>query len=314
MRYLSFIAFLTWVTGCRATLPNTSLKEDAISSNTYETVNSVPQFADDEDHFLVYWAVWRQISPQEKTALGADTGSILSERDISWTVTDCQTGSQINKDVENIWYLDPITYDANGQVKPIKEAPRPGYRYFNMLNINSQHLRGAGPFDSPKKRPGEKIEDWDARRHNAYLEWLHKSWAKGTKGDVVLFADHRLYRAQDLSNDDRWIKPEDYPTLTGPLLEKITKYSPGRWPVFFDERAHKAHMFSEPKSWQVQGKFISRHKFRMRLHWDWCDVNALVKAQLFVPRGEMPPAGPNRPGRSDSGQKPINVGEIDWPE
>ena len=30
--------------------------------------------------------------------------------------------------------------------------------------------------------------------------------------------------------------------------------------------------------------------------------------------GEMPPAGPNRPGRSDSGQKPINVGEIDWPE
>jgi len=314
VRFPSLIVFLGVISSCRAGTQNTGLKEAAVAPDTYETVNSVPQFADDEDHFLVYWAIWRQLSSDERTALGPSGGDILSERNLSWTVNDCKTGEQINKDGEDIWYLDQIEFDANGQMKPIKEAPRPGYRYFNMLNINSQHLRGGGPFNSPKKLPGEKMEDWDARRHKAFLEWQEKSWAKGTKGDIELLADHRMLAAKELTSNDPWIKPEDYPKLTGSLLDTITKYSPSRWPVFYDERAHKPHMFTVPKSWPQFDKLISRRQFRMRLHWDWCNVNAPVKAEIFVPRGEMPPAGPNRPGRSDSGQRAIQVNEIDWPQ
>lgn len=313
MRYFPALIVAILIVGCRASLEATGVKEATAAINTYETVNSVPQFADDEDHFLLYWAIWRQLSSDERVALGTSEGAILSQRNISWTVSDCQTDKQINKDGENIWYLDQLTFDANGQIKSIKEATRPGYRYFNMLNLNSQHLRGAGPFDSPKKLRGEKMEDWDKRRHKAFLEWLDKSWAKGTKGEVVLLADHRLVVANKLISADAWIKPEDYPKLTGPLLETITKYSPSRWPVFFDERAHKPHMFSEPKSWQQADRSISSRKFRMRLKWDWCNVSAPVVAELFVPRGEMPPPGPNRAGRSDSGQKSIKVNEIDWP-
>ena len=120
MRFI-FILFLSAISGCRAGIQNAGIKEATAAINTYETVNSVPQFADDEDHFLLYWAIWRQLSSDERAALGTSDGAILSQRNISWTVSDCQTDKQLNKDGENIWYLDQLTFDANGQLKPIKE-------------------------------------------------------------------------------------------------------------------------------------------------------------------------------------------------
>lgn len=278
----------------------------------YETVNALPQFADGEDHFLFYWAIWRGLSEQEKGVLGDAEGALISLRDIRWQVLDCQNGTELNQDGEKIWYWDAIKLNSQGLVSPIKEAPRNGYRYFNMLNVNSQHLRGAGPFKAPKKQRGEKMEEWDKRRHRAFLEWLKQSTAKNTKGSIGVEAEHRLFSKQILNSQDAWVHPQDYPKLTGDLLEKITRYSPSRWPIFFDERAHKPHLFSEPKSWQ-DPHVISQNQFRMKLAWDWCEPNQPVKVEVFVPKGELPPPGPNRPGRTDSGKNHVKITEIDWP-
>jgi hypothetical protein len=130
---------------------------------------------------------------------------------------------------------------------------------------------------------------------------------------LYLNAEHRLYRAHQISQEDNWIQPKDYPHLTGEALQLVSKYSPRQWPVYFDERAHKPHSFTEPQTWHGAEEPVSNHRFRMRLDWNWCDLSKPVVAELFVPRGEMPPAGPNRPGRTDAGQSKIKVTEIDWP-
>lgn len=301
-----------YIGSCQSISSNRKVSEIAEVGSPYETVNVVPQFADDNTHFLLYWAIWRGLTEQEKSILNGNEGFILSLRDISWTVNDCQSDSLIHADGEKVWYLDELKWDAQGSVVPIKEAPRNGYRYFNLLNINSQHLRGAGAFKGPKKQKGEKMEDWDKRRHRAYLEWLKKSWVKNTKGSIFLRAEHKLFSKQVSMNQDPWIDPKDYPKLTGDLLDKITKYSPSRWPVNFDERAHKPHLFNEPKAWQ-DPRSISNHHFRAQLIWNWCNPDEPVVTELRVAKGELPPPGPNRPGRPSSGQTKIKVTEVDWP-
>lgn len=307
-----FLCLSLIYSGCKTSSDLASAKQSSIANDGYETVNELPQFSDDDEHFLFYWAVWRHLTSEEKTAIGANPSAIISRRDISWSVNECISGNRINMDGENVWYLDELITGNDGLIKPIKEAPRNDFRYITMLNINSQHLRGVGPWIGPKKQPGETMEDWDQRRHRAYLEWLEKSWAKGTKGEIILSADHRLYKNSSLAQEDQWIKPEDYPRLTGLPLQLITKYSPKQWPVYFDERAHKPHSFTEPATWGKTDNFLTQRKFRMRLEWNWCDTNEPVKIEVFVPRGELPPGGPNRPGRTDSGQKKIKITEIDW--
>lgn len=307
-------AFLLLVAVSCASPSHRTVNSDSNDPAVYETVNSIPQFADDDTHFLFYWSVWRHLSNQERQTLGSRPGVLLSERDIQWTMIDCQTHETLNSTGEKVWYRDDIDYDSDGKVKPIIEAPRKDYRYLNMINLNSQHLRGAGPYVAPKKLREETLEEWDLRRHKAYLEWEKKSWAKGTSGQIVVRAEHRLHAKQDISDDTAWINPQDYPKASGEILEWITKLSSRRWPIYFDERAHKPHQFKEPKSWQKVSKPISRHKFRMRLTWNWCATSEPVKVEVFFPKGEIPPPGPNRPGRTDSGQKPIKINEIDWPE
>lgn len=277
----------------------------------YQTVNSVPQFAGGENHFLFYWAIWRGISDSEKEAFNGGEGALISLREISWELKDCNQGTLIHSDKERVWYYDDLRFNPQGDLIPIKEAPRLGYRYFSLMNLNSQHLRGAGPFKGPKKERGEKMEDWDKRRHAAFLEWLHKSWAKKSLGSVWLQAEHKLFSKQALTEKEVWIDPKDYSKLTGALLETITKLSSSRWPVHFDERAHKPHRFEEPLSWKNPNA-LSQNRFRMRLDWNWCDLNQPVKVEAFVPKGEMPAPGPNRPGRTDSGENTIKVSEIDW--
>ena len=307
MKFTLFIFILFIFSGCQTF---NSFREPN-SSSLYETVNSVPQFADGENHFLFYWAVWRSLLDLEKESLKEEPGGLISQRNIFWQMQDCNTGHTLHQDGENIWYLDKIAFDTNGLMIPIKEAPRKGFLYFNMMNINSQHLRGAGPFKSPKKIRGETMDAWDKRRHLAFLDWLGKSWAKNSKGFIQVQADHRLFSQSQLNSEDSWISPKDYPKLTGRLLEIITRLSPKGWPVFFDERAHKAHLFDEPKVWQRKD-FISQNRFRMKLVWDWCNPNEPVKVEVLVPKGELPSPGPNRPGRTDSGSKTILIKEIDW--
>ncbi|MFM8270397.1 MAG: hypothetical protein ACKN9V_09440 [Pseudomonadota bacterium] len=306
------IFLLSLITGCQSPFHRQAASELDSPIGPYETVNSVPQFAAGEDHFLFYWAIWRGIAEAEKAALNGGEGALLSMRDISWQMQDCSSGALIHSDKERVWYFDDLRFNPQGEIIPIKEANRLGYRYINMMNINSQHLRGAGPFKAPKKNRGEKMEDWDKRRHAAFLEWLHKSWAKNSRGSIWLNAQHKLFSKQHLTEKDPWIEPRDYPKLSGNLLEMITKLSSSRWPIHFDERAHKPHLFEEPKSW-TNPQVISKNQFRMRLDWNWCDPSQQVKVELFVPRGEMPPPGPNRPGRTDSGKNSIKVTEIDWP-
>lgn len=306
---ISFLLFLS----CSSLSPR-SVNSETNEVPIYETVNSVPQFADDETHFLLYWSVWRHLSNQERQTLGNKSGVLLSERDISWTMVDCQTHENLNSNGERVWYRDDIDFDSDGKVKPIKEATRKDYRYLNMINLNSQHLRGAGPYIAPKKLRGETLEEWDVRRHKAYVEWEKKSGARGTSGQIILKAEHRLHAKQDISEDTAWLENQDYLKASGELLEWITKLSPKQWPIYYDERAHKPHQFKEPKSWQIGNKAISRHKFRMRMTWNWCVTSEPVKVELFFPKGELPPPGPNRPGRPDSGQKLIKINEVDWPD
>lgn len=317
MRFKSLLIALSTTllaSNCKTMTPSSQVKEDnGIQFNTYETVNYEPQFADGDDHFLFYWAVWRQLSPAERDQLGPELGMIISQRDIYWSVDDCTTGARLNMDGENIWYRDDLKLNQDGNITPIKEAPRAGYRYFVMANINSQHLRGAGPWIGPKKERGETMEQWDQRRHKAYLEWLGRSWAKGTRGQINLTSTHRLFKQMDLVASDAWISPKDYPQVTGEALQLITKYSPKQWPVYFDERAHKPHMFSEPQTWKKTSEVVSEKQFRMRLDWNWCEPSKPVQVEVFVPKGELPPGGPNRPGRSDSGQRKIKITEINWP-
>ncbi len=308
------VLLVVGLTGCRTSDQSGNLKDSVSVSNAYETVNAVPQFSYDDNHFLMYWAVWRSLSVEERAILGPNKGAILSERNISWTVHDCSTGAQINKDGEDVWYLDQIDFADDGQVIPIKEATRPGFRYFTMLNLNSQHLRGVGAYVAPQKIPGEKTADWDVRRRMAFQDWLSRSRAKGTEGELVVIGEHRLYLEKDLEGADEWMHFADYPAIPQPMFDKIDKYAPRHWPIYYDERAHKPHTFSEPKSWRLNDKVVSRHKLRMRLRWDGCNESESVKVEIFMPKGELPPAGPNRPGRPDAGQNPIKVTEIDWPE
>lgn len=307
MNFFLHTFFILFLLGCQALHSPRKLN----SSSLYETVNSVPQFADGENHFLFYWAVWRAISEMEKEALKEEPGGLVSQRHIFWQMLDCKTDQIIHQDGENIWYLDRIVFDKNGFLVPIKEAPRKGFLYFNMMNINSQHLRGVGAFKSPKKIRGETMEAWDKRRHVAFLDWLGRSWAKNSKGFIQVNADHRLFSQSQMSSEDAWISPIDYPKLTDRLLEIITRLSPKGWPIFFDERAHKSHLFEEPKTWQRKD-FISQNRFRMKLVWDWCNSNEPVKVEVLVPKGELPPPGPNRPGRTDSGSRTVLIKEIDW--
>lgn len=307
----SFFIFL--LISCHSLSPR-AVTSESNEMPIYETVNSLPQFADDDTHFLLYWSVWRRLSNQEKQALGNKAGALLSERDIRWTVVDCQTHSTLNSAGEQIWYLDDIDFNTEGKVKPIIEAPRIDYRYLNMINLNSQHLRGAGPFIAPKKLREETVDEWNNRRHKAYLEWEKKSWAKGTRGEVIMKAEHRLHTKESVLEDRSWVNPQDYPKATGEILDWITKLSSRRWPIYFDERAHKPHQFTEPKSWHSGNQAISHNKFRMRFSWNWCNAAEPVQVEIFFPRGEMPPPGPNRPGRTDSGQKSIKITEIEWPE
>lgn len=313
---IAVVIFAYILIGCK-TSNSTSSYSDSKSThqnNIYETVNGEPQYAGNDDHFMVYWAIWRQLSADEQEALGSTTdGVILSLRDIYWTTTDCVSNQHINMDGETVWYLDQLTLGEDQLIKPIKEAPRAGFRYFSMLNLNSQHLRGSGPWVGPKKERGETMEQWDLRRHKAYLEWLHRSWAKGTKGQLFLTAEHRLYASEKLSPADQWIDPKDYPQLTGEPLQLVSKYSPRQWPIHFDERAHKPHLFSEPVSWRNPQDALSTHSFRLRLDWNWCDEVGPVKTEIFVPQGMMPPPGPNRVGRSGGSEQKIKVTEIQWP-
>lgn len=230
---IPFIVVLAALVSCRTFNALSSLSASESSHDTpYQTVNSEPQYAADDTHFMVYWAIWRQLSPAERIALGPTLdGAILSQREINWTTADCRAGQAVNKDGEKVWYIDRLEPDQDGLIKPIKEAPMRGFRYFSMLNVNSQHLRGGGPWAGPKKERGEDMKQWDSRRHKAYLEWLHRTWAKGTKGQLFLAAEHRLYLTAAISTEDKWISPTDYPQLTGELLRLITKYSPKTAPI-----------------------------------------------------------------------------------
>lgn len=311
--FLSLLVSI-FLVGCHSLSGNRAVSQVSASS-VYETVNSVPQFADDADHFLFYWAVWRALSKEERSVLSGTEGNLISRRDIKWKMQDCQTDSLLNQNGETVWYLDKLRLDSEGLLIPIKEAPRKDHRYFTLINLNSQHLRGAGPYVAPKKNRGESMSDWDKRRGIARQEWLKKSKAQGTKGTVWILADHRFLLPTMGVDQENWIQPSDYPKLTGDLLNIITRYSPRQWPIHFDERSHKPHLFSEPKIWNrsaEENQILSRRLFRMRLDWNWCEANQPVKIGIFVPKGELPPPGPNRPGRTDSGAKTVSITEIDW--
>src|SRR4051794_36537305 len=103
------------------------------SLNEYESVNGGPQFSASDETFSFYWAVWRTLSPTEGAALRqANGGSILSQREIGWEVTDCATGALIHQDSERLWYIDPISFLPNGKIAPSPYAYREDYTYFVM--------------------------------------------------------------------------------------------------------------------------------------------------------------------------------------
>lgn len=197
---------------------------------------------------------------------------------------------------------------------PVLEAPRADYRYFSMITLSSRYLRGLGAFAKPSRHANESREQYSARNAKAYAEWLERASPRKSRGSVVIEATHFLLKEISAAQASSFYTIEDYASLPTLLSKKLARFAPDQWPIYYDERAHKPHSIDEPfQLHENEANIVTKNRFRMRMNWDWCDDSQGVRAEVMVGRGELPPAGPNRPGRSDSGSQDIEINEIDWP-
>lgn len=281
-------------------------------SHRFTFVNGVPQFNITEKFFALYIGVWRGFDEPEIDTV--QTGaSLLSKRHISWKVEHCETPSLQHQDFETIWTYDQLRLNDEGLVVPIIEANRPGFRYFSMTNLHGLYLRGTGEFKRPKRLPGETSSELRARIEAARTDWREAASPKHTTGQVTITLEMRLVNEDhqnvvatqflDFSNYNQLAA--DNPTLAALFY----KTAPNRWPVSYDERAHKPHAFTEPNIWNASTSSRT-DTLKARLEWNWC--SPVISARIVVPRGQLLPPGPNRSGRTDHGPVAIQVIEEDF--
>ncbi len=276
-------------------------------------VNSQPQFNITERFFALYIGVWRGFDASEIQAI-QNGAELVSQRQVRWEVLRCQDDTVEHQDSEVIWTFDQLRLDDAGMVVPVFEAVRPGFRYFSLINLHGLYLRGRGDFKRPSRNPEESSEDYQRRAELAKADWWRASSPKGTRGSVEIQLEMRLVDGQhEAELGEQFIRFEDYKTIaeSQPNMRDIfIRTAPSRWPVSYDERAHKPHSFTEPKLWQDAAPNILRNDLiQARLEWNWCDVEKPLNARIVVPPGGRLPPGPNRSGRADHGPSTIEVVE-----
>lgn len=291
----------------------TAVLTSAAHAERLSFVNSGPQFNVTPSFFALYLGVWRGFDAAEIEAIRSGA-SLLSERQISWQVTSCSGVGAKHEDEETIWTYDRLLLDSQGHVTPIAEATRPGYRYFSVLNLHGLFLRGTGDFRRSRRTPGETSTEYRSRLDREKAAWRIAASPKGTRGRVDVRLDMRLVDgAFEDEAATQFLNFADYAALgtANPQLKALFyKTAPNRWPVSYDERAHKPHNFSMPELWRVQAEVpLRQDKLRARFEWDWCDVDAPVQARIVFSPGSLLPSGPNRYGRGESGPTSISVVE-----
>ena len=247
----------------------------------FETVNGVPQLSvPGPDSFHAYWGVWRTLTDAEREALrSSGSGRLFSHRKISWKTVRCDDGAEVGADGEDVWYLDPIVFDDEGRVEPIREALRSDYRYFSLLNLNGMKLAG------PQARS-----------------------LKGLRGEVELDSRLFLFASAQAPSVAGFLSLRGFQGSKDPGHQAfLDKTHPYRWPVYYDERAHKDHSLRAPVDFgEFESRALSQDHFQMRLVWDSCD-GATVRVEGRVPGGVIPVGGPNRPMREDRGDSPLPI-------
>lgn len=282
--------------------------------DAYETVNGGPQLSIDQNQFSFYWGLWRTLSPEEKSAIVASTaesgdpaGALVSRRTVAWNVYDCVTAAELVRNREELFYLDEVELNSRGEVVPLREAYRPGWRYFSMGTFDSTLARTDLAMPVVEQLPGERLRDWRNRKFEVEQKWRSEQTRRGQRGEIHFQASHRLYAVRPSSVAGAFISFQDYRTDDTRFRDGIfARINPSRWPVYFDERAHKPHSFDEPGIWR-SGTAVSTHDFQAVLKWDWCDVSGKVKAVFETGQGGLPRPGPNRPGRDDRGNADIEI-------
>jgi hypothetical protein len=250
----------------------------------FETVNNQPQLTTSgPNNFYIYWGVWRTLTSAERDVLRRERGSLIfSNRRITWTTVRCDDGSVVNANGEDVWYVDPIRFDSEGRIEPIPEAVRPDYRYFSLMNMNGMKLAGSTATS-----------------------------VKGLRGEVELDSRIFLFKGRDAPSESGFLDLRAFHNSPDPLNQAFFgKTHPYRWPVYYDERAHKGHSLQAPKNFEAfQPKALSKDHFRMKLVWESCDGFA-IGVEGLVPGGVMPVGGPNRPMREDHGDGPLPIGVL----
>jgi hypothetical protein len=255
---------------------------------SYETVNGAPQFSADADGFSFYWALWRP-SPSPGAAL-------VTRREIRWTARDCATGAPVNDDGETYWFLDMGT---------IPQAPREGYSYLVLGNIQGGQLRGLAPYVRPARQAGESSEAFRARTLKLLQDWKRRASLQGSRGVIRFRTEARSLPAALSSARDQFRATDgpDFSRLEDP------RHAPDRWPVYFDERAHKAHAAAEPAIWpSLAPDSDPLMPFEFDLEWNGCAAGQAIAGTVVIASPlKLPPGGPDRPGRSEGADHPAEI-------
>ena len=127
--------------------------------------------------------------------------------------------------------------------------------------------------------------------------------AVGTYGTVEIKAEHRVQILSPDFDESAFVTISDYNKPELPLYPRFAPYAPRGWPVYYDERAHKPHHLDRPASWDLPA--VSDKEFSMKFGWNWCEDK--LQAKVYVGRDSLPTPGPNRPGRTDSGNQSIEI-------
>ncbi len=287
----------------------------AIADPRLSYVNGKPQFNITENFFALYVGVWRGFDFEEVEAVKKGA-ALISQRQVKWQVLKCDSDEVSHEDQELIWTFDELKLDEEGQVLPVFEAWRPGFRYFSLVNLHGLHLRGVGDFKRPRRQPHETSEEFSKRIEVEKAHWWNAASPKATRGTVDIQLEMRLIEGSfDIELAQQFIRFEDYKTIAeaSPQMREIfVRTAPSRWPVSYDERAHKPHSFFEPDLWRNSShQNLRSDVLKARLEWNWCQTEKPLVARILVPRGGVLPPGPNRSGRTDHGPATIEVVETE---
>ena len=298
---------------CKSRTVTTASTLTATTQDTaapYETVNGAPQLSVDGNQFSFYWGIWRGLSAAEllqMASLPEQQASVISRRAVLWDLHDCETSSLLHRNHEEFYYLDELQLDG-GILRPLREAARPGWRYFSMGTFNSRLAREDWGVPSTIQQQGETNREFRERQQLATQTWLDAQTRRGQRGQILIQSEHRFFPVAPSTIRSSFVSFFDYRADDVSLLDgAFSPFNPARWPIYYDERAHKPHSIDEPAIWRSKQATNAVREFNIRLTWNWCAGGEKPIAQFESGPDDLPPPGPNRPGRSDSGNTELQI-------